>query len=77
MAYTEKSTVRNLYSYLKATKEDEIIIRTSYVSGGWHDNEFDAHAAGFDIYRFINPEYEALHQFAECYRLIRRKERTQ
>lgn len=73
MAYTEKSTVRNLYSYLKATKENEIIIRTSYVSGGWHDNELDANLAGFDIYRFINPEYEALHQFAECYKLIRRE----
>ena len=74
MVYTEKSTIRNLYTYLKATKEDDIIVRTSYVSGGWHDNEFDAQAAGFDIYRFHNPEYEALHQFSECYRLTRRKD---
>lgn len=65
-------TVSNLYAYLKATKEDEIIIRTSRVKGGWHDNEFDANAAGFDICRFNNPELEALHEFAECYRLTRR-----
>lgn len=69
---TETKSIRNLYTYLRNTKEAEIIVRTSYVAGGWHDNEFDAHAAGFNIYRFINPEYEAKHQFAECYRLIRK-----
>lgn len=69
---TETKSIRNLYTYLRKTTEDEIIVRTSYVAGGWHDNEFDAHAAGFNIYRFINPEYEAKHQFAECYRLIRK-----
>ena len=69
---TEKSTIRNLYAYLKRTDADEIIVRTSRVEGGWHDNEFDAQAAGFDICRFQNPEYEALHQFAECYKLTRR-----
>lgn len=72
MAITEKKTIRNLYTYLKNTTADEIIVRTSYVEGGWHDNEFDAQAAGFDIQRFINPEYEALNQFAECYRLTRK-----
>lgn len=70
--YTEIGTIRNLYSYLKRTDKDDIIVRTTLCNGGWHDNEFDAHAAGFDIYRFINPEYEALHQFSECYRLIRK-----
>lgn len=72
MRVTENKTIRNLYAYLKATTADEIIIRTSRVTGGWHDNEFDANAAGFDISRFINPEYEARHEFAECYRLTRR-----
>lgn len=72
MKITETNTVRNLYKYLKETKADEIIIRTSRVTGGWHDNEFDANAAGFSISRFINPEYVAKHEFAECYRLVRR-----
>ena len=72
MKITETKHIRNLYAYLKATKADEIIIRTTYCTGGWHDNEFDAHAAGFNITRFINPEYEARHEFAECYRLTRR-----
>lgn len=55
------------------TKENEIIVRTSHVKGGWYDNELDAHLAGFDIERFINPEYEAKHEFSECYRLTRSK----
>lgn len=67
-----KGIIQNLYSFLKSTTEDEIIIRTTYVKGGWHDNEFDAHAAGFNIYRFTNPEMAARHQFAECYHLIRK-----
>lgn len=70
---TEIKTIRNLYRYLKNTDADEIIVRTSRCTGGWHDNEFDANAAGFDIYRFFNPEYEARNEFAECYKLIRRK----
>lgn len=65
-------TISNLYAYLKKTTEDEIIVRTSRVRGGWHDNEFDVQAAGFDICRFINPELEARHKFFECYRLTRR-----
>lgn len=68
----EKNTIKNLYSYLLRTKEDEIIIRTSHVKGCWDDNEFDAHKAGFNIVKFINPEYEAKNEFAECYRIIRK-----
>lgn len=67
----EKKTVRNLYAYLIRTKEDEIIIRTSHVKGCWDDNEFDSHKAGFNIVRFINPEYEVNHQYSECYKLTR------
>lgn len=69
---TETKMIKNLYSYLKDTTEDEIIVKTSHVNGGWHDNEFNAHAAGFNICRFINPEYEARHEFAECYKLTRK-----
>lgn len=69
----ETKTISNLYSYLKNTKENEIVIRTTRVKGGWHDAEFDAHAAGFNIYRFINPEYVLKHEFAECYKLIRKE----
>jgi hypothetical protein len=65
-------TINNLYAFLMNTNEDEIIVRTSRVSGGWYDNEFDAHAAGFSISRFINKEMEARHEFAECYRITRR-----
>lgn len=68
---TETNRIRNLYAYLKRTDADEIIVRTTYVEGGWHDNEFDAQAAGFNIYRFQNPEYAMRHEFAECYRLTR------
>lgn len=67
-----KGFIRNLYSFLKRTDLDEIVVRTTHVNGGWHDNEFDAHAAGFDIYRFQNPEMLARHEFAECYHLVRR-----
>lgn len=46
--------IENLHTFLKNTKEDEIIVRTTRVAGGWHDNEFDAHAAGFTISRFVS-----------------------
>jgi uncharacterized protein with NRDE domain len=65
-------TINNLYAFLMSTNEDEIIVRTSLVSGGWHDNEFDAHAAGFNISRFTNQAIEARRGFAECYRITRR-----
>lgn len=67
-----KGTIEDLYGFLKNTKEDEIIVRTTRVAGGWHDNEFDAHSAGFAIRRFINPEMVARHEFAECYKLVRK-----
>ena len=69
---TETRRIRSLYSYLKNTRENHIIVRTTLVSGCWYDNEFDAHAAGFEISRFQNPEYIARHEFAECYLLTRR-----
>ena len=65
-------TIHNLYAYLRKTTEDEIVVRTSRVKGGWHDNEFDAQQAGFNICRFINPELEARREFSECYRLTRK-----
>lgn len=67
----EDKTIGNLYSFLMGTKYDTIIIRTSRVKGGWHDNEFDANCAGFNICRFINPEYEANHTFSQCYKITR------
>ena len=69
---TETRHIENLYAYLKRTREDRIIVRTTYVAGGWHDNEFSAHAAGFEICRLQNPEYLARREFAECYLLTRR-----
>lgn len=69
---TETKRINNLYGYLMKSKASKIIVRTTLVSGGWHDNEFDAYAAGYSIRRFINPEYRKLNQFAECYELIRK-----
>ena len=69
---TEEKFVSNLYEYLMNTKENEIIIRKTYVKGGWYDNEFAAHAAGFNISTFINPAYEAKHEYSDCYRLNRK-----
>lgn len=69
---TEEKFVSNLYAYLMNTKENEIVIRKTHVKGGWYDNEIAAHLAGFDIVRFINPEYEAKHEFSECYKFIRK-----
>lgn len=68
----ENGFIKNLYSYLMKTKENEVIVRTTHVDGCWHDNEFDAHAAGFNIYRFVNPEMAARHEFANCYHLVRK-----
>lgn len=68
----EGKTIQNLYSFLKNTEYDTIIIRTSRVKGGWHDNEDNALFAGFNIWRFQNPEYIANHTFAECYKITRR-----
>ena len=68
---TETRHIENLYAYLKRTREDRIIVRATYVAGGWHENEFSAHAAGFEICRFQNPEYLARREFAECYLLTR------
>ena len=69
---TENNRIADLYAYLKRTRADEIIVHTTLVAGCWDDNECDAHAAGFLITRFQNPEYIARREFAECYRLTRR-----
>ncbi len=71
--YTEEGMLTNLYGYLKQTRHNVIRIRTTHVQGGWHDNEFDAHAAGFEISRYIDAEYDARHEFSECYRLTRKR----
>lgn len=72
--YTETGFIRNLRTYLVNTDQDDIIVRTTHVitGQGWHDDEFDANRAVFNIRRFINPEYTAKYEFAECYRLTRR-----
>ena len=41
---TENNRIANLYAYLKRTRADEIIVRTTLVAGCWDDNECDAHA---------------------------------
>ena len=63
--------IDNLRKWLKQQDADRIIIRTTYCKGGWHDNEFDANAAGYSICRIQNPEWEARHEFAEAYLLTK------
>ena len=69
--FAETKKIGNFYSYLKATKENEIVIRTTLIEGGWCDIESDAQSAGFSISRVMTPEYLSRHEFAECYKLIR------
>lgn len=64
--------INDLDTFLRKTDADEIIARTTYIPGGWHEAEFAANHAGFQISRFLNEEYLRNHTFAECYRLIRR-----
>ena len=64
--------IPDLHAFLQGTDADEIIARTTYIPGGWHDAEFAAHRADFQISRFINEDYVRNHTFSECYRLIRR-----
>ena len=64
--------IPDLCAFLRGTDADEIIARTTYIPGGWHEAEFAANRAGFQISRFLNEEYLRNHTFAECYRLIRR-----
>ena len=64
--------ISNLYSFLLNTDADEVVVRTTKVHGGWHDVEFDASKAGFNTMRFTNKEYEARHEFSECYKFWRK-----
>ena len=70
--FIDDQVIEDLYKFLKTTKLDKLVIRTSKVMGGWHDNEFDANAAGFNIYRFISRELEDRHEFSECYKFVRK-----
>ena len=65
----ENGFIKNLATYLKNTKQNVIIVRTSHVSKGFDDNCFDANMAGFDLYRFQNKELKG---FQECYKMVRR-----
>lgn len=67
----ENGFIKNITSYLKNTKEDVVIIRSTHVTTGqsFDDNVFDANRAGFDLYRFQNKD---LAGFQECYKMVRR-----
>lgn len=60
-------TIGNLSSFLKSTDLKNFIIVSGRVDGGWHDIEFTANAAGFNVYRFV-PDGE----FLEHYQFVRR-----
>ena len=47
----------DLGAFLRGTDADEIIARTTYIPGGWHEAEFVANRAGFKISRFIHEDY--------------------
>ena len=70
MVLLTKRKIASSGAFLRNSSEDEIVIRTSYVQGGWHDIEFDANRAGFNVYRFTCKELEG---FSECYKFIRKK----
>ena len=67
----ENGFIKNITSYLKNTKENVVIIRSTHVKTGqaFDDNVFDANRAGFDLYRFQNKD---LAGFQECYKMVRR-----
>ena len=71
-AITLTHRIPDLGAFLRSTDADEIIARTTYIPGGWHEAEFAANRAGFQISRFIHEDYLRNHTFAECYRLTRR-----
>ncbi len=70
MVLLTERKIANIGAFLRNSLEDEIVIRTSYMDAGWHDIEFDANRAGFNVYRFINKELQG---FNECYRFVRKK----
>ena len=67
----ENGFIKNITSYLKNTKENVVIIRSTHVTTGqsFDDNVFDANRAGFDLYRFQNKDLTGFH---ECYKMVRR-----
>ena len=67
----ENGFIKNITSYLKNTKENVVIIRSTHVKTGQssYDDVFDANRAGFDLYRFQNTELKG---FQECYKMVRR-----
>ena len=67
----ENGFIKNIASYLKSTKENIVIIRSSHVKTGqgFDDDLFDANRVGFDLYRFKNTELKG---FRECYKMVRR-----
>lgn len=65
--------IDNLWKWLLARKAEgytEILMRTTYAGTGWHDVEFDANSAGYNVYRVVSPELEARHEFAKCYKFV-------
>lgn len=70
--YKGDAKIENLAQFLRNTKFNTLFIRTTYVMGGWHDNEFDANAAGFHISRTTFSEFEKAHEFSTVYQLIRK-----
>lgn len=62
-----KQTISNLRGFLRDTELNDFIIIRGRVNGGWHDIEFTANRAGFDVYR-VFPDGE----FLEHYRFVRR-----
>jgi hypothetical protein len=64
--------INNLYEFLKNTKENEVVVKTSNVMIGWDDITTDATIAGFKVVKFLDKELLAKHKFAECYKFIRK-----
>lgn len=63
--------ISNIYSWLKKAKEDEIVIRSSYIMSSWDDIKTDAMIAGFEAWR--NPSDSRFTGFNESYTFKRKK----
>ena len=48
--------ISNIAKFLREQSADEIVVRSTYVRGGWYDIEFDANRAGFNISRNSNDD---------------------
>ena len=70
--YKTDAKISNLYSFLRKTKADKLVVRTSHISKGWDDVQFDASAAGFKVSIAEHKDWKKAKEFAEVYHFVRK-----